>query len=156
MAITRADFPLPDVDDPITAPFFAGAARGELVVPRCDECGAYVWYPRDACPNDAGALTWSRVSGRGTLFSWTVVRRAFLPAFADQVPFVSALVALDEDPAVRMVTYIVDAEPDALRAGERVEVAFRPLAFSTVPDRSVTVPMFKPRSRFTATRKQPS
>jgi uncharacterized OB-fold protein len=150
MAITRDDFPLPDVDDPITAPFFAGAARGELVVPRCDECGAYVWYPRKACPNDGGPLTWSRVSGRGTLFSWTVVRRAFLPAFADKVPFVSALVALDEDPAVRIVTYIVDAERDALRAGERVEVAFRPLTFSTVPNRSVTVPMFTPRARMTA------
>ena len=46
MAIKRDDFPLPDVDDPITAPFFAGAARGELVIPRCDSCGAYVWYPQ--------------------------------------------------------------------------------------------------------------
>jgi uncharacterized OB-fold protein len=146
VAITRDDFPLPDVDDPITAPFFAGAARGELVVPRCGECGAYVWYPRNACPDDGGALTWSRVSGRGTLFSWAVVRRAFLPAFADKVPFVSALVALEEDPAVRIVTYLVDAEPDTLRADEPVEVQFRPLTFSTVPDCSATVPIFR-RSR---------
>ena len=50
MAIQRADFPLPDVDDPLTAPFFAGAARGELVIPRCDACDAYVWYPRAAVP----------------------------------------------------------------------------------------------------------
>jgi uncharacterized OB-fold protein len=86
------------------------------------------------------------VSGNGSLFSWTVVRRAFLPAFDDKVPFVSALVALDEDPAVRIVTYIVDAEPDALRADQPVAVTFRPLSFSTVPDRSVTVPMFSPRA----------
>jgi uncharacterized OB-fold protein len=144
MAIKRADFPLPDVDDPSTASFFAGAARGELLVPRCDECGTYVWYPREACPRDGGTLTWTRVSGRGTLFSWTVVQRAFLPAFAEMVPFVSALVALDEDPAVRIVSYLVDVVPDALRADLPVEAVFRPLSFPTVPDRAVTVPMFRP------------
>jgi uncharacterized OB-fold protein len=144
MAIKRADFPLPDIDDPLTAEFFAGAARGELVIPRCDTCNKYVWYPRDACPHDGGALTWTRVSGNGTLFSWAVVQRAFLPAFTDRVPFVTALVAIDEDPAVRIVAYIVDAEPNALRVDQPVRVDFRPLAFATVPDRAVAVPMFRP------------
>ena len=74
-----------------------------------------------------GPLTWTAVSGAGTLFSWAVVRRAFLPAFADQVPFVTALVALAEDPAVRLPTYLVDADPDTLRADEPVRVTFRPL-----------------------------
>jgi uncharacterized OB-fold protein len=144
VAIKRADFPLPDVDDSLTAEFFAGAARGELVIPRCESCGAYVWYPRDTCPLDGGSLTWTSVSGRGTLFSWAVVQRAFLPAFADMVPFVTALVALEEDPAVRIVSYIVDAVPEQLRADQRVEVDFRPLSFATVPDRAVAVPMFRP------------
>ncbi len=143
MAITRDDFPLPDVDDPLTAPFFAGAARGELTVTRCRECGAYVWYPRDACPHDGGALEWVAVSGRATLFSWAVVHRPFLPAFADRVPFVTALVALAEDPAVRLCTYVVDAAPDALRADAPVRAVFRPLTFSTVPGKSVVVPMFE-------------
>ena len=145
MAIQRADFPLPDPDDPLTAPFFGGAARGDLVVPRCDACGSYVWYPAPrcaACGHDG--ITWVAVSGRGSLFSWAVVERAFLPAFADQVPFVSGLVALDEDPFVRIVTYVVDAEPAALVADQRVEVVFRALAFPTVPGRSVVVPMFRP------------
>jgi len=144
MAIKRDDFPLPDVDDPITAPFFAGAARGELVVTRCDTCGNYVWYPQDACPRDGGSLTWTPVSGRGSLFTWAVVRRPFLPAFEDRVPFVTALVALAEDPAVRLCTYVVDVDPDALVADAPVVVTFRPLAFTTVPGRSVTVPMFVP------------
>ena len=56
------------------------------------------------------------MSGRGTLFSWAVVRRAFLPAFDDMVPFVTALVALDEDPSVRIPTYIVDVDPDDARS----------------------------------------
>ena len=102
MAIQRADFPLPDVDDALTAPFFAAAARHELVIPRCAACAAYVWYPVERCPTCDGTPAWTPVSGRGTLFSWAVVRRAFLPAFAEQVPFVTALIALDEDPFVRV------------------------------------------------------
>ena len=143
MAIRRDDFPLPDVDDPLTAPYFAGAARGELVITRCDACDEYVWYPQAECARCHGPLTWAPVAGRGALFSWATVRRAFLPAFADQVPFVTALVALEEDPTVRLVTYIVDAEPETLTADEPVQVTFRPLSFSTVPGKSVVVPMFE-------------
>jgi uncharacterized protein len=143
MAIRREDFPLPDVDDPLTAPYFAGAARGELMITRCEACAAYVWYPQEHCPKCEGDLTWVPVSGAATLFSWAVVRRAFLPAFAEQVPFVTALVALVEDPAVRLPTYLVDADPESLRADEPVRVTFRPLSFPTVPDTSVIVPMFQ-------------
>lgn len=142
MAIRRDDFPLPDVDDPLTAPFFDGAARGELVVTRCEACAEYVWYPQERCPHCEGPLAWVAVSGRARLFSWAVVRRAFLPAFADRVPFVTALVALEEDPAVRLATYVVDAPPESLRADEPLHVTFRPLSFSTVPGRSAVVPMF--------------
>jgi uncharacterized OB-fold protein len=145
VAITRADFPLPDLGDPLSAPFFAAAAAGELRIPRCEECGAYVWYPQERCPADGGTLVWTPVSGRATLFSWAVVRRAFLPAFEDKVPFVTALVALDEDPAVRIATYIVDTDPDALVPDAPVEVQFRELSFSTVPHASVVVPMFRER-----------
>jgi uncharacterized OB-fold protein len=143
MAIRRDDFPLPDVDDPLTAPYFAGAARGELVVTRCATCGEYVWYPQEQCPHDGGALQWVTVSGRATLFSWAMVHRAFLPAFADKVPFVTALVAIEEDPSVRLCTYLVDADPVTLSADAPVVVTFRPLEFSTVPDKSVVVPMFE-------------
>jgi uncharacterized protein len=145
MALKRADFPLPDLSDERTAEFFAGAARGELVIPRCDSCGRLVWYPERRCPTCGGeSFTWTAVSGRGRLFSWTVVRRAFLPAFEEMVPFVTALVSLEEDPTVRVVSYVVDCEPDALAADMPVEAVFRPLRFPTVPGRSVPVPMFVP------------
>jgi uncharacterized OB-fold protein len=143
VAIRRDDFPLPDVNDPLTAPYFAGAARGELVITHCDACGEYVWYPQPHCPHCEGPLTWVPISGAGTLFSWATVRRAFLPAFADRVPFVTALVAVAEDPAVRLPTYLVDADPETLQADEPVAVTFRPLEFSTVPGQSVIVPMFQ-------------
>ena len=92
-----------------------------------------------------GALRWVPVSGDATLFSWAVVRRAFLPAFAEMVPFVTALVALAEDPAVRLCSYVVDVEPEQLRADVPLRVTFRPLSFPTVPDR-VTVPTVPIRS----------
>jgi uncharacterized OB-fold protein len=146
VAITRAEFPLPDVDDPLTGEFFAGAARGELVIPRCERCERFVWYPAVECPGCGyGEPRWVAVSGDATLFSWAVVRRAFLPAFAEMVPFVTALVALVEDPAVRLCSYVVDVEPSQLRAYAPLRVTFRPLSFPTVPDRAVTVPMFTPR-----------
>ena len=142
MAIRRDDFPLPDVDDPLTAPYFAGAARGELMSTRCESCDRFVWYPDERCAYCGGELTWTPVSGAATLFSWAVVRRAFLPAFEDRVPFVTALVVLDEDPAIRLCTYLVDTAPENLLADVPVAVTFRPLEFTTVPGRSVVVPMF--------------
>ena len=143
MAIRRADFPLPDVDEPLVAGYFAAARCGEVAIPRCDGCGAWCWYPAPTCPTcGAGAFTWTVTAGRGRLFSWAVVRRAFLPAFAERVPFVTALVALEEDPAVRLVSYVVDVAPETLVADEPLVATCRELAFPTVPGRSVTVPMF--------------
>jgi uncharacterized protein len=147
MALKRADFPLPDLTDERTEEYFAGAARGELVLPRCDACNRLVWYPEPECPHcGGGAFTWVPVSGRGRVYTWAVVRRAFLPAFEEMVPFVTALVSLEEDPAVRIVSYVVDCDPEALAADMPVEAVFRPLRFPTVPDRSVPVPMFVPAS----------
>ena len=144
MAITRGTFPLPDTTDPLTAPFFAAAARDELQITCCRACNRFVWYPEEKCPDCTGALEWAPVSGRATLFTWAVVERAFLPAFAERVPFVTALVALEEDENVRLCTYLVDVpESDfaALRAGSACEVVFRDLEFATVPDAFVRVPM---------------
>lgn len=142
MAIDRSTFPLPDVDEPLTAPFFTAAARDELAIPRCNACALWVWYPEAACSNCQGELAWRSVSGNATLFSWAVVERAFLPAYADQVPFVTALAALAEDPCVRICTYLVDADPSSLVADAPLQVVFRDLAFPTVPNTSVRVPMF--------------
>ena len=145
MAITREDFPLPDTTDERTAGYFAAAARGELAIPRCDSCAAWCWYPRPDCPACGGtAFTWTATSGRGRLFSWVVARRAFLPAFVEMVPFATGLVSLEDDPAVRIVTLLPDVEPGDLVPEMQMEAVFRPLAFPTVPGRSVTVPMFVP------------
>ncbi len=144
MAIKRADFPLPDVADPLVAEYFAGAADGEVRIPRCSTCDRWCWYPEPACPACGGELVWTATSGRGRLFSWAVVWRAFLPAFVDIVPFVTALVALEEEPSVRLVTMIIDVSPESLAADMPLEAVFHPLRFPTVPDREVIVPLFRP------------
>ncbi len=60
--------PLPDTDWDLTREFWAGAARAELMIPRCAACSEYVWYPREQCPAcDALEVPWVKVSGRGTL-----------------------------------------------------------------------------------------
>ena len=111
-------FPLPDAD---TAPFWDAVTAGRLDVQRCQSCGRHVFYPRSLCPHCGGAdLEWVTVSGRGTVYSYTVVHRA--PAeFEAEAPYVVALVELEE--GVRMLTRLIDVEPAAVGVGMPVEVA---------------------------------
>ena len=83
------------------------------------------------------------MSGRGRLFSWSVVRRPFIPQLAADVPYVAGLVAIEEDPAVRIVTRIVDCDPALLRVDMPLRVVFRLLRFATVRG-EVAAPMFVP------------
>lgn len=136
-------FPFPEPDHAATRPFWEAAARGELALPRCGDCGAFVWYPAERCRAcDSARVAWQAVSGRGTLFAWTVVRHAFVPVFADHVPYVTGLVALAEDPSVRLATLLVDCEPGALRADQPVRAVFRPLPWGGDPE--VPAPLFTP------------
>lgn len=75
----RKPFPTPS---PLTQPFWDGTKRGELLVQRCPECGHNVWTPQLACNRCLNeSLQWTRVSGRGTIYSFTVMHRAATPAF---------------------------------------------------------------------------
>ena len=142
--MTGARFPLPDTDWAPTAPFWAAAAEHRLSLPRCGGCGRLVWYPADTCRR-CGATdhAWVDLSGRGTLFSWVVVHQRFLPQY--EPPFTTALVAVDEDPAARLATRLVDADPATLVVDQPVEVVFGPLRFPGV-DGEVTAPFWRPIS----------
>jgi uncharacterized OB-fold protein len=138
------DVLLPDTGWELTRPFWEAAGRGELVIPRCRACDTWCWYPSERCVACGGTeLPWVAVSGRGTLFSWAVVRRAFVKSIAHRVPYVSGLVALEEDPAVRLVTTLVDCDPDALHVDQPVHVVFRPFDVPDAPQ-PVIAPMFTP------------
>ena len=105
-----------------TAAFWDGCAEGRFVLPRCDECGELIWYPRLSCPFcGSHSVTQTEVSGRGTLYSFTVVRRGSGP-FRDAAPYVLAMVQLDEGPT--MMTNLVDVDPESVTVGQPVHVVF--------------------------------
>ena len=123
MAEYDKPLPRPEIPD-LTQPFWDAAKRHELVLPRCLRCNQYFWYPREICPDCLQTeWEWAPASGRGRLYSFTVVRQPLLPQFADDVPYAYALVQLDEGP--RMVTNIVDCEiPDGLEVDMLVEATY--------------------------------
>ena len=137
-------FPLPDPDFAATRPFFEAAARNELSLPQCVECGDWCWYPADRCRSCTGeAFDWKTLSGEGELFSWAVVERAFAKAFGPRVPFVAALVVPVEAPHVRIPSNVVHCPVEKLEIGMRLRAVFLPLQFEGVPG-SVVVPFFEP------------
>jgi uncharacterized OB-fold protein len=116
--------PLPK-PSPTSRPFWEAARKHELTLQRCGGCGKFIYYPRDRCPHCfSDNLSWNRVTGRGTLYSYTVVHRASSRAFAD-APYVLAIVELDEGP--RMTTNIV-APPESLKVGMPVVAFFDDVA----------------------------
>ena len=129
---------LPDPEWPAARAFWEGCRAGELRVPRCRDCGHWVWYPASACPDCGGGQhEWTRVSGRGRLFTWVTVHRAFLPGYQDRVPFVTALVELEEDARLRLATFLRAVPPGGLRVGLPVEVTFERI------DERLTLPIFR-------------
>lgn len=136
MTIEPVQRPLP-WPDAETAPFWEATRRRKLVVQRCTACGTHRFYPRALCPScHADAHDWVETSGRGSVFSHTVVHRAPSPAFAPKVPYVLAIVALDEGP--HMLAELVDAAPETVAIGMRLAVDFQALG------EDVVLPVFRP------------
>jgi uncharacterized protein len=115
----------PDVHWPALQGFWEGARNHEVRLPRCRACERFNWYPIPSCRFcGQSEFEWVTLSGTGTLFAWAVVRRALHPAFAELVPYVSAIVTLAEDETVRMVgRLLVDAD-HPLKVGARVRASF--------------------------------
>jgi len=115
--------PAPDADD---REFWEGAGRGELRIQRCNDCGQYQHYARILCSHCLSwNVEWVTASGRGTIHSFTVIRQNGIPPFPDRVPFVVALVDLEE-PGARLLGAMPTAAPDAVAIGMRVQATFRP------------------------------
>lgn len=128
--------PLPAPDE-TSAPFFAGAAAGRLMLMRCGSCGLDRFPARDRCERCWSTESqWVEASGRATLHSWVVFHQVYHPAFAGQVPYNVALVELAEGP--RITTAIVDVANVSLRAGMPLTVLFEPVADG------VALPKFRP------------
>jgi uncharacterized OB-fold protein len=121
--------PAPSVS-PETKEYWDAAAQGRLLLRKCTACGEAHHYPRTICPFCFSDKTeWVTASGRGTLYSYSVMRRA-------PVPYVMAYVTLAEGPT--MMTNIVDCDFDKLSIGQDVKLVFKPT------DGGPPLPMFTP------------
>lgn len=120
-----------------SAEYWAGLARHELLLQRCEACGTHLFHPRAICTACSGAkLAWVRASGLATLVSWSLVRRAVSEAYAPDLPYALAIVRLAEGPT--MMTTLAQVDLDAVSIGMPLEVAFddRP--------EGCTLPRFRP------------
>ncbi|HZT87180.1 MAG TPA: Zn-ribbon domain-containing OB-fold protein [Stellaceae bacterium] len=127
MAERKIAAPQPNLE---TQPFWDAAAQGKLLIKKCTACGEPHFYPRALCPFCFSDKTeWQQASGRGTIYTYSVMRRT-------PVPYAIAYVTLDEGPT--MMTNIVDCDLDAIRIGQKVKLVFKP------SDGGPPVPMFTP------------
>jgi len=127
--------PLPLLEG-LTGEFYGHCKDGELRFQRCRDCDAWRHVPREMCPEcGSWSWEWARSSGRGRVFSWTVVVRALHPAFQDACPYAPVVVEMEE--GVRMLSEVMDCPPGELEIDLPVEVAFE-----EVTD-EVTLPKFR-------------
>jgi uncharacterized OB-fold protein len=123
------------VIDADSAPFWDAVAAHKLIAQKCAGCSRFIFYPRAICPFCHSAeLSWEELRGTGTVYSVTVSRRAPSPEFADLVPYVVALIDLDE--GCRMMSNIVGYDASLAQCGSRVQVEFQLVSDSQV------LPMF--------------
>ena len=125
--------PLPAVTED-SAPFWEAAARGELRIQACTNCGVLRFPPRPMCPRcQSIELEWRLMSGRGRIWSFVVPHPPLLPAFMPLAPYNVIVVELDEDPTIRLVGNLLESpdgainevDPMTIRIGEAVQVVFQ-------------------------------
>jgi len=115
--------PVPEVQ-PWSEKFWEGTKQGKLLIQVCKDCHARIFYPRKFCPECwSGNLDWIEASGKATIFTYSTAYSMVEPKFADELPYTLAYVDLDE--GIRMMTRIVDCEPEDVGFGMRVEVVYR-------------------------------
>ena len=129
--------PLPAVTED-GAPYWEGCHAGELRVQRCSACGHFRWPPSALCPKClADGTEWTRLSGRGVVYSFIIVHRPQHPAFFADAPYNVVIVELEE--GIRLHASVVECANEAITVGMPVEVVF-----DRVND-EITLPRFRPR-----------
>jgi uncharacterized protein len=116
------DKPLP-TPTPTSAPFWDGLKDGVIKLQKCNDCGAWVFYPRSRCSSClSDSLEWREVSGNATLYTFTIARQPTSPHFAAEVPQQLAVVELDE--GVRLTTTLTNVNEADIRIGMRLKPYF--------------------------------
>lgn len=128
--------PLPQ-PDAVSAPYWAAAREGRLLVQECASCGNRQWYPRALCTRCGAEPEWLECTGQGVVHTFTVIRQMGLPGFRDELPYVVAIVELAEGP--RVMGNVLEVAVEDVHIGMPVEVLFVPAADD------VGVPQWRPR-----------
>ncbi|MFD1848769.1 Zn-ribbon domain-containing OB-fold protein [Oceanobacillus bengalensis] len=120
--------------DEESRPFWDGLNNGELLIQHCNSCRENIFYPRSICPHCfSEEIQWSKASGNGRIYSYTVVHQAFGP-YKEEVPFIVGIIDLDE--GVRMMTRII-GERDQIAIDKQVSVVYQQI------DNDFVLPYFR-------------
>jgi uncharacterized OB-fold protein len=142
MALTKPNLPPELVDlhpDPWTEPFWLAAREHRLVAPRCQSCGTFRMPPSPFCRTcRQQAVDWVELSGEGTVYSFITTHQALIPQLRDFVPYVVAVIELDDAPGIRLMSNLVDTETDDVRVGMPVQVVWDDV------HANATIPRFRP------------
>lgn len=126
--------PLPEVDA-ISAPFFEAAAQGKLLYQQCGACGHRQFYPRGLCTACGGMPEWAEASGRGTVHTFTIVRQYGAEPFKSELPYVVAIIELEE--GVRMMGNVTGIDPEAVQIGMPVS------AYALLAEPNIAIPYWR-------------
>jgi uncharacterized protein len=131
--------PLP-ITSADTKAFWEGCRKHEIRIQKCSDCDHLRWPPAYLCPHCLSRNTqWIKASGRGTVYSYVVYHVAYDPVFREDLPYVVALVALEEGP--HFLTNIVGCDPHEVACEMAVEVAWDDVA------ETVSLPKFRTAAR---------
>ena len=132
--------PVP-VSQPESDHYWEQAKQGNLVLQKCSDCASFQFYPRVFCTTCSGRnLEWIESAGEGFVFTFAIVHQPFYLGFVGAVPYITAIVELDEGVTMPSQLIGVDPEPHQIEIGMRVRVAFEELTDS------ISLPVFRPIS----------
>jgi uncharacterized OB-fold protein len=115
-------YPIPEYG---TEPYWEACNNEQLIMQRCTKCSKFRWHPAPLCTHcGADDFSWEAISGRGKITTWTVVTHPVHPAAFERVPYVVVEVELDEQPGLRMLSNLVDAEDEDIVIDAGVAVEF--------------------------------
>jgi uncharacterized protein len=130
--------PLPNPDG-VSTEYWKAASEGRLLIQECPKCGTKQWYPRALCTSCGADPEWLECSGRGAVHTFTVVRQYGARPFRDELPYVIAMVELEEGPM--MLGSVTDCDPDTVQIGMPVDVYF------VKAEDEIGIPYWRPRTR---------
>ncbi len=130
--------PLPE-PSPWSKPFWDASKKHQLMIQKCKDCQKFIFYPKLFCPHCLSSnLEWVKASGRGKVYSYTIVHSYQPTEFSEDIPYVVGVIELTE--GVRMMSNIIGCPPDKVKCDMKVEVVFDDVT------ETVTLPKFKPVS----------